>query len=295
MNRELVFYLDPRGNERHAIMTALAARGVRRIGVDGFPWRPGRDAEEIERFRADLRSTGLTVHSMHAVPPLAADADGMPDDLFQVVAADLHRLAAAGGATAVYHACWMRDVPPETIDAEIGRVGWRTFASTYAATVDRIAEIAAKHGIAVVLENVWHSTYSRSVVPILDILDRVDAPNVGICLDSGHAHLAGCNVAEEIRTAGTRLKDMHFHDNAGTLHHTHPDQHLPPGLGTIDWQAVCRALNRIDYRGPVVFEGVLGPGDSIEKGRFGGRLSHEDLIDITVANWRAFEALAVTQ
>ncbi len=293
MNRELVFYLDPRGAARRSIMAALADRGIRRIGVDGFPWEPGKDAQNIERFRTDLRDAGLSVHSMHAVPPLVADADGTPDDLLERVLTDLGRLAAAGGRTAVYHACWMRDVPPEAIDAEIGRVGWRTFAATYADTVERVAEEAAGHGITVVLENVWHSTYSSSAAPIREIIDRLDQPNVGICLDSGHAHLAGHSVADEIRTAGDLLKDMHFHDNAGARQGTYRDQHLPPGLGTIDWQEACRALNRIEYEGPVVFEGVLGPGDSIENGRFGGRLSHEDLIDITIANWRAFEALAM--
>ena len=100
-------------------------------------------------------------------------------------------------------------------------------------------------------------------------------------------------MGNEIRTAGPLLLDTHFHDNAGPGNDgLFPDQHLPVGLGTIDWQDACRALNEIEFSGPVVFEGVLGPGDSIENGRFGGKLSHKDLINITIANWRAFEALA---
>lgn len=113
---------------------------------------------------------------------------------------------------------------------------------------------------------------------------------MAICLDSGHAHLQGLDVAREVRAAGALLKDTHFHDNIGPSGNL--DQHIPPGLGTINWQEVCRALDEIGYPGPVVFEGVLGPRDSISGGRFGGRLSHEDLIEITISNWLAFEALA---
>lgn len=290
--RELVFYLNPRGPDRRAILQLLAARGIRRIGIDGFPWQPERDPEAYASFRQDLTDAGIAVHSMHAIPPLVANADGTPADLRAAISQDLARLAAAGGNTAVYHACWMRDVAPEHIDTEIRRVGWPAFRATFAATVTSLAREAARHGITVVLENLWHSSYASSVAPILEILARVPEPNVGICLDAGHAHLAGRRVADEIRTAGQALRDTHFHDNRGPQGNTFPDQHLPPGLGTIDWQDACRALNEVSYPGPVVFEGVLGPGDSVPQGRFGGVQSHEDLIEITVRNWRAFEALA---
>ena len=292
MTRELVFYLNPSGPDRRAIMHLLAAKGVRRIGLDGFPWHPERDRGQYECFKADLASAGLSVHSMHAVPPLVANGDGAPDDLLSTIRADLERLAAAGGQTAVYHACWMRNVPPERFDVEIGRVGWAAFRSTFAATVAEVARQAARWGITVVLENVWHSRYASSMAPILEIVGQVREANVGVCLDAGHAHLAGRVVADEIRAAGAWLKDMHFHDNVGPVGGAFPDQHIPPGLGTINWQDACRALNEIGYAGPVVFEGVLGPGDSIANGRFGGALSHDDLIEITRRNWRAFEALA---
>jgi hypothetical protein len=35
---------------------------------------------------------------------------------------------------------------------------------------------------------------------------------------------------------------------------------------------------------------VLGPGDSIRNGRFRGELSYQELIEITVHNWRACES-----
>ena len=292
-NRELVFYLNPRGDQRREILRLLADAGIRRIGIDGCSWPPERQEDETERFRLELRECGMAITSMHALPPLRATAaQEPPPSLWDALLSDLGRLAALGGQTAVYHACFLRDVAPEGIDAAVEAAGWDAFADRSATTLRRLAKQAARFGISVVLENVWHSVHARSVAGFIDIVRAADQPNVGICLDSGHANLAGLSVGDEIRAAGKLLRDTHFHDNVGPRDGKLFDQHIPPGLGTIDWQDACRALDEIGYPGPVVFEGVLGPGDSIEKGRFGGKLSHKDLIEITIRNWRAFEALA---
>ncbi len=36
---------------------------------------------------------------------------------------------------------------------------------------------------------------------------------------------------------------MHLHDNHGTK-----DEHLPAGLGTVDWKKVCRVIQYLDVR-----------------------------------------------
>jgi len=290
--RELVFYLNPRGPDRRNIMRHLAEVGVRRIGIDGCPWRPEDAQAEIEAFHRDLSEFGLTVYSMHALASMLATADSdAPDDLMDALLGDLRRLSAMGGETAVYHACMLRDVPYEETDEAIARVGWDAFVERYARSLRIAAREAAGHGITIVIENVWLCRRAAAVGQFIDLVKAADEPNVGILVDSGHAHLAGVSVADEIRAAGEWLRDTHFHDNVGVIDGRAFDQHIPPGLGTIDWQDVCRALDEIRFPGPVVFEGILGPGDSIENGRFGGKLRHEDLIDITIANWRAFEAL----
>jgi sugar phosphate isomerase/epimerase len=286
-----VFYLNPRGAQRRSIMKTLAEAGVRAIGTDGCTWDAEGDRQEIGAFLADLDEFGLSIHSMHAVPSILADAGSeTPPELWAALLADLRRLSLFGGRTAVYHACLMRDVAYEKVDEAIEAVGWEPFVERNAETIRRLAREAAKSGISIVLENVWHSVHAQSVTGFMDIIDAVGEPNVGICLDSGHTHLAGLSVGDEVRAAGALLRDTHFHDNVGPANGTLFDQHIPPGLGTIDWQDVCRAFDEIAFPGPVVFEGVLGPGDSIKEGRFGGRLSHEDLIDVTIRNWRAFES-----
>lgn len=291
--RDLAFYLNPRGGDRRNIMRVLAGAGVRLIGIDGCPWHPDNAPQEIEAFHRDVAEFGLSVYSMHATCSLLATADAdAPPDLLDAIFRDLGRLAAMGGKTAVYHACLMRNVPAEKTDEAIEKTGWGAFVERYARTVKRLAQEAAKAGITVVIENIWHSVHARSVADFMEIVHAAGEPNVGILVDSGHANLCNLSVGEEIRAAGRLLRDTHFHDNVGPMGGRLFDQHIPPGLGTIDWQDACRALNEIAFPGPIVFEGVLGPGDSIQEGRFGGKLSHKDLVDVTIANWRAFEALA---
>ena len=83
------------------------------------------------------------------------------------------------------------------------------------------------------------------------ILDALDSPNFGICLDTGHL-----NIAEDkdqrrfILKAGSRLKALHVHNNDGTH-----DQHVMPyGRGDIDFDAVVQALREVEYDGIFNYE-----------------------------------------
>jgi sugar phosphate isomerase/epimerase len=73
---------------------------------------------------------------------------------------------------------------------------------------------------------------------------------LGICLDTGHANLAGVDSAAFVRAAGGRLKALHIADNLGTQ-----DNHmLPYGAGTVAWPGVMRALRETGYNGLFNFE-----------------------------------------
>ena len=72
------------------------------------------------------------------------------------------------------------------------------------------------------------------------------------CVDVGHCGLVGRDPAEMIKVLGPRVKALHIHDNDGRL-----DNHNVPyaaGIGTIDWESVCKALAEIDYKGDFTFE-----------------------------------------
>ncbi|MCX7750556.1 MAG: sugar phosphate isomerase/epimerase [Candidatus Bipolaricaulota bacterium] len=74
-------------------------------------------------------------------------------------------------------------------------------------------------------------------------------PGLGACLDVGHLHTVGGDVAAYVRALGDRLVHLHLHDNRGS-----GDDHLGLGEGTLDWRGVVSALEEAGYAGPVILE-----------------------------------------
>jgi len=120
------------------------------------------------------------------------------------------------------------------------------FEHAYAA----ISQIRAFAGVDVVIENIPNE---------ISTLDRIEEfkrisqlSDIGICYDTGHAHLQGGHDSlKGIRTT-------HVHDNDG-----HKDEHLWPFDGTLDWPALVDGLFVSGYKGPLIFE---ARGEDLTKG-----------------------------
>ena len=76
----------------------------------------------------------------------------------------------------------------------------------------------------------------------------LDLADAGICLDVGHAHLAG-GAPEAVELLAGHIITTHVHDNRGRT-----DDHLVPFTGTIDWTVTTTALSKVGYAGPLIFE-----------------------------------------
>ena len=83
---------------------------------------------------------------------------------------------------------------------------------------------------------------------LMEILVAGHLDRIGVCLDLGHAHITA-SVAEAIATLGSRIVQVHAHDNNGQK-----DEHLFPGQGTIDWPATTAALNALTTPPAMVLE-----------------------------------------
>ena len=85
---------------------------------------------------------------------------------------------------------------------------------------------------------------------LLEIVDAVASPHLGICLDTGHLNIIEGDQGEFVRKAGARLQALHIADNDGSH-----DQHLMPyARGTVAWEEVVGALREIGYAGLFNFE-----------------------------------------
>ena len=112
-----------------------------------------------------------------------------------------------------------------------------------------------EHGVGMAIENM--PSYKGTATPspftspeqMIRLVDDLNQPDIGICLDTGHAFLSGYDPAEFVRKIGSRLRATHIADNHGER-----DDHIAPFQGDIDWFEFMKALKEIDYKYDFAFE-----------------------------------------
>ncbi len=107
---------------------------------------------------------------------------------------------------------------------------------------------AQEAGVGVAIENLPWANCNRAK-PLAQIVDGLNAPNVGICWDTGHANINN-TPPSEIKVLGHRLVTLHIHDNHGYPY----DEHGIPYYGTYDWSGFIHTLREMNYQGEFVLE-----------------------------------------
>jgi sugar phosphate isomerase/epimerase len=120
-------------------------------------------------------------------------------------------------------------------------------------SIEALAEAAVPLGVGIAVELIANEL-SKPEPLVHFVEDVVEAGAASICLDLGHAHLAG-GVADAVEIASEHIVLVHAHDNRGRS-----DDHLIPFDGTIDWPLALTALQKVGYDGTIVMEiGQQGP------------------------------------
>jgi len=114
--------------------------------------------------------------------------------------------------------------------------------------------LAERLGVGIAIENtadLFRAGRSYGSIPaeLVALVDALGSPLVGVCWDTGHAHLQGLKQGEALRALGARLKCLHVADNDGR-----GDQHVLPFYGTVDWADVMAGLRALGYEAPFSFE-----------------------------------------
>ena len=81
---------------------------------------------------------------------------------------------------------------------------------------------------------------------------EINHPNLGMCLDTGHANVFGDDCGEMVRMIAPVLKTLHVHDNLGDK-----DAHLLPFDGTVNWESFTAALREVGFSGVMSMEANL--------------------------------------
>jgi sugar phosphate isomerase/epimerase len=211
------------------------------------------DEEEVSRAARRLRELSMEPYSFHA--PFAPDLDitSMVEGDRRRALDEIHHAARAAALLGVKY--FVLHPGPETGAIPTSERLARMHNAVE--VLDRVVESCRELGIQLVLENMLPHLFSGPVRDLLWLLGALDTSEVGICLDTGHAKLAG-DLATVVHKLSGHLWALHASDTHGER-----DDHLPPGDGVVDWERLLRQLDGVRYRGAIILE-IAGTEDPHE-------------------------------
>lgn len=114
-------------------------------------------------------------------------------------------------------------------------------AGQFAESIKPILELAESLEINVGIE-CEPGLFIEYVAELKEWIDKLGSKRLGANLDIGHSQVIGESIPEVIKLLEGRIWNLHVEDIPGRKHY-----HLIPGEGTLDWQAVKKALVEIQY------------------------------------------------
>ena len=139
-------------------------------------------------------------------------------------------------------------------------------------SVDRVVEHARDRGFEAVVENARSPFFDAADFP--DLFDRTAAT---ACLDTGHAHVTGTSLSDQadlLREHGDRISHVHLNDTRMD----EDDEHLPVGVGKLDFAELADAMVETGWSGTCTHEVYTFDHDprAFGKGRFDRLLARRD-------------------
>ncbi len=202
-------------------------------------------AESLKRLAQEL---GISFLQAHAPFPSTKGAEPYDSVMFERILRAMEAAAILGCENIVVHPIHNTpDLLSREQQLEASAVFYR-----------RLIPYCQAFGIRVCAENMWRRDSAgiirESVLArpedFVALLEQIDSPFIGGCLDIGHIALVGQEPADMIRRMGKKhIQCLHVHDVD-----YHSDCHTMPFLQKLDWYAITDALRQIGYEGNFTFE-----------------------------------------
>ena len=151
-----------------------------------------------------------------------------------------------------------------------GRVGANeeskhAFLQNFTDAMKELTQYSATMKVDLMLEN--SPPVNRTLLESIDCFSQVmnSVPALRFHLDVAHAFIENGmkGVRDYTYAFRDRLAHVHVHDNHGKL-----DEHLPLGMGKIDFRKVIKFLKEIDYGKTITFEVFSSKADSVRSRKF---------------------------
>lgn len=196
---------------------------------------PHATTVDISKFRPLLDSYGLTITG-HTDPclPYAYPIQAIRNACFQELERCAKIFSALGARVMNIHPCYFcppamkKDLVVFNIEA-----------------LKPIVEMASAHGLSVVFEN-FKAPFDR-VSTFHTLLAQV--PGLKLHLDFGHANFGLDGHEVFCRELGKHIQHVHFSDNR-----SRSDDHMPLGVGTVDWSKAVSLLKATGYDSTITLE-----------------------------------------
>lgn len=233
-----------------------------------------------------LKENELKVASHHCILPTYASLDGSQEKVRETMKKTVDFCSLLNTDNVVFHPGEIDGAHRSGQDnvcrfeAEEKKYGIDKILTTVSDNLIVMGKYAANFGLNICVENLGRFTPLGSLEHLPKLVAGADLPNVGYCLDTGHAHAFGESIEQWIDIMGDKLFTTHIHDNRGRLagdkssslilSSKSVDEHEFPGFGTINWMDVINKFRAIDFKHPICFEtsGWIGYKglESYEKG-----------------------------
>ncbi len=232
------------------VLSEMAETGLRatELGPDGFlPTAPDELVDYVKGF-------GLSV--VAGFVPAVLYRDREIDDQLAYVDRATQQLARSGSKVVVvgpasHYAGY--DTEIEMSDEE-----WGVFVANLARLIDTVGD----YGLSTAIHPHWGMAISRQQ----HVERMLESCEAGLCLDTGHLYLGGCDPLDIAKLASARIDHVHLKDVDDRLAEQVRSGELPfrqavidgmfkpLGAGGVDISGVVRHLEASNYRGWYVLE-----------------------------------------
>jgi sugar phosphate isomerase/epimerase len=99
--------------------------------------------------------------------------------------------------------------------AEDNKENLKTMSSLIVESLAELVVVAEQEGVKLALENMLPKHPGSDGEELLNMVKQIDSPWLGVCFDSGHAHVAG-DMQKHFETLKDSIITFHIQDNDGT-------------------------------------------------------------------------------
>jgi sugar phosphate isomerase/epimerase len=205
------------------------------------------DKEHVKEIGSWFKSEGVQFHSMHSPIYMSNDFrdGGQPLNIV-----DIDKRNRIDAMDEIKRAIEVAEYAPfRFLVQHIGRSDEsddpRKFEAALS-SIEHLRAFARQLGVSLLVENIPNdlSTPER----LQELLKALHYPDLGICFDTGHAHLMS-SVHQAYGVLQDRILSTHVHDNQRDR-----DSHLWPGEGTIDWSQTMQSLQSAPHAPALLME-----------------------------------------